>query len=95
MKRHSDRKSYYVGVLLSGSRNKQNRIQFFLKKNNDGTYSLYSRNSHFDCKPDLKKCRFIDKANTQESLLKRIMQAGCTMKVRGISVPGTQVFEVA
>ena len=85
--------NYYVGVLLSASRNDLNRMQFFTRKEN-GKTALYSRTRNFSSEPDARKMEFVGYFCSEESALDTINVARQEMSDRGLSVPGVTVHSL-
>lgn len=87
-------KSYFVGCLLSASRNPLNRIQFFAKQNSNGKVSLYARTRAFDSEPDTRKMDYVGMFSSMKSAVSQINESRDLMASRGLAVPGTKIHRL-
>ena len=86
--------SYYVGVLLSASRNDLNRMQFFTR-HEKGRTALYSRTRAFSSEPDTRKMEFVGYFPSDVSAVETINVARQEMSDRGLSVPDVTVHRLS
>lgn len=86
--------NYYVGVLLSASRNDLNRMQFFTRREK-GKTALYARTRSFASEPDTRKMYFAGYFSSDSSALQAINDARQEMSDRGLSVPGVTVHPLS
>lgn len=85
--------NYYVGVLLSASRNDLNRMQFFTRKEN-GKTALYSRTRAFASEPNPNRMDFVGLFSNDKAAVETINDARQEMSNRGLSVPGVTVHHL-
>ena len=87
-----DNRSYFVGVLLTASRNPLNRIQFAAVEDRLGSWKLYSRIKDFNRRFDVSKMDFVGEFPSLQKVCAKINSTKCHMKEAGISVPGVELF---
>lgn len=84
--------NYYVGVLLSASRNTLNRMQFAAVEHEDGSWSLYSRIKNFNKRFDIRTMHHVGDYQSLRKIASAINLAKSRMKETGLSVPGVELF---
>lgn len=88
----AQKNTYFVGCLLTASRNSLNKIQFAAVKGKNHKFTLYSRTKNFALPLNP---RFMTKVGEYSSLKDcntRIDSARREMRANGISVPGVEFF---
>lgn len=86
--------TYFVGCLLAASKNSLNKIQFAVKENKNGKFSLYSRTSAFNRPFDFSKMHHVGDYPSLHKIASAINAAKHQMKQVGIYAPGVELYTV-
>lgn len=88
----AQKNTYFVGCLLTASRNSLNKIQFAAIEGKNHKFTLYSRTKNFALPLNPKFMTKVGEYPSIDDCTKRISSAKSEMRTNGISVPGVECF---